>query len=98
MVLVGLVFDCLVLLGMGKVGDMMLGDWCNFGGNIFVMFLKVVVKVVMVVLEDMEGIGLGVVEVVEFVMGVKLCLYSFDIYKMKKDDDGKKFVDLKFML
>lgn len=94
----GLALDRLMLFGTGKAEEITLGDWRNLGGNVFATLAKTGAKAATVVLEGEDGTGPSAAEVAEFAMGMKLRSYSFDTYKTKKDDDGKKPADLKLTL
>ena len=81
-------FDRLILIGTGKPEDIGDRDWVNLGGAAMGALGRA--KAATILLERPDGKALSGAAAADFALGMKLRAYSFDDYKIEKEDEPKK--------
>jgi leucyl aminopeptidase len=80
--------DRLVLVGVGKLSELTETDWLNLGGATMGALGKA--EAATVLFERPDGKDAPAMTAADFALGMKLRAYSFDTYKMEKEDAPKK--------
>lgn len=81
-----LAFDRLIVIGLGKAGDLVEGDWPRLGGVILGALRKG--ETATLLAERPDGTGITGEQLADIGLGAMLRAYSFDRYKSKPGKNG----------